>query len=69
MWRTSTLRRTSIAILSSRPETVSVCREELLVRREERDRVEAKHDLVRKGPAAPPSVQQSNDYREVRTAG
>src|SRR4051812_11292190 len=49
--------------------SVSICREELLVRREERDRVEAKHDLVRKGSAAPPSVQQSNDYRQVRTAG
>jgi hypothetical protein len=50
-------------------ESVCVCREELLVRREERDRVEAKHDLVQKGSAAPPSVQQSNDYREVRTGG
>ena len=29
----------------------------------------SKHDLVQKGSAAPPSVQQANDYREVRTAG
>jgi len=50
-------------------QTVSVCRDDLLVRREERDRVEAQHALVRKGSAAPASLQQSNDYREVRTAG
>jgi hypothetical protein len=51
-------------------ETVSICREDLLVRREERDRVEAKHALVRKGsPGSPASLQQANDYREVRSAG
>lgn len=49
--------------------TVSVCRDDLLVRREERDRVEAKHELVRKGSAALASLQESNEYREVRTAG
>ena len=49
--------------------SVSIGRDDLLVRREERDRVEAKHDLVRKGSTTPASVQQSNDYREVRTAG
>ena len=48
--------------------TVSVRRDDLLVRREERDRVEAQHGLVRKGAVAP-SLQQANDYREVRTAG
>jgi hypothetical protein len=48
---------------------VSICRDDLLVRREERDRVEAQHALVRKGSSAPASLQQSNDYREVRTAG
>jgi len=48
--------------------TVSVCRDDLLVRREERDRVEAQHALVRKGSVAP-SLQQTDDYREVRTAG
>lgn len=48
--------------------TVSVRRDDLLVRREERDRVESQHALVRKGSAAPP-LQQANDYREVRTAG
>jgi hypothetical protein len=48
--------------------TVAVCRDDLLVRREERDRVEAQHALVRKGTAAQ-SLQQANDYREVRTAG
>ena len=48
--------------------TVSVCRDDLLVRREERDRVESQHALVRKGSVAP-SLQQANDYREVRTAG
>jgi hypothetical protein len=48
---------------------VTVCRDDVLVRREERDRVEVKHALVRKGAAAPASLQQSNDYREVRTAG
>jgi hypothetical protein len=49
--------------------TVSVCRDDLLVRREERDRVEAQRDLVQKGLIAPPPMQQSNDYRELRTAG
>lgn len=48
--------------------TVSVCRDDLLVRREERDRVESQHALVRKGSVAP-SLQQANDYREVRAAG
>ena len=48
-------------------QTVAIGREDLLVRREERDRVEAKHELVRKGSA--PSLNQSNDYRQVRTAG
>jgi hypothetical protein len=44
---------------------VLVRRDDLLVRREERDRVEAQHELVRHVPAAP-SLQQTNDYREVR---
>ena len=48
--------------------TVSICRDDLLVRREERDRVESQHALVRKASASP-SLQQANDYREVRTAG
>lgn len=48
--------------------TVPVCRDDLLVRREERDRVKSQHALVRKGSVAP-SLQQANDYREVRTAG
>jgi hypothetical protein len=48
--------------------TISVCRDDLLVRREERDRVESQHALVRKGSLAP-SLQQANDYREVRISG
>ena len=48
--------------------TVAVRRDDLLVRREERDRVESQHALVRKGSMVP-LLQQANDYREVRTAG
>lgn len=48
---------------------VLVGREDLLVRREERDRVEAKHSLVRKSPGSSQSLQQANDYREVRAGG
>lgn len=49
--------------------TVLFGREDLLVRREERDRIEAKHGLVRTLAANPPLLDQINDYREVRTAG
>jgi hypothetical protein len=48
--------------------TIAVRRDDLLVRREERDRVESQHGLVGKGSVAPP-LQQANDFREVRTAG
>ena len=40
----------------------------MLVRREERDRVESQHLIVRKG-SSPPSLRQSNDYRQVHSAG
>jgi hypothetical protein len=49
--------------------TVLVRREDVLVRREERDRIEAKHGLVRARTVSPPVLNQVNDYREVRTAG
>jgi hypothetical protein len=51
------------------PGSVPVRQEDLLVRKEERDRVEAKHGLVRAGAAPAPAVQQFNDYREVRLSG
>ncbi len=51
-------------------DSVSVRRDDLLIRKQERDRVEAKHGLVRAG-ALPGAVtfQALNDYREVRLAG
>lgn len=48
--------------------TVSVCRDDLLVRREERDRAESEHALAQKGSTGL-SLQQANGYRKVRTAG
>ncbi len=50
-------------------ESVSISRDDVLVRREERDRVEAQHDLASSGSVAPPSLRQSNDYRQVHSAG
>ncbi len=49
-------------------ETVWIRPLDLLVRREERDRVESQHLIVRKG-SSPPSLRQSNDYRQVHSAG
>lgn len=49
-------------------ETVWIRPLDLLVRCEERDRVESQHLIVRKG-SSPPSLRQSNDYRQVHSAG
>ncbi len=49
--------------------SVWVGRQDLLVRREERDRVEAQHRLVHKSSIAPAFLHQSNDFREVRIGG
>lgn len=42
---------------------------DLVIRREERDRVEAKHGLVRAGGESKPTFQQFNDYHEVYCGG
>jgi hypothetical protein len=49
--------------------SVAVCREDLVVRREERDRVESQHKLLRSASVGSAPLQQANDYREVRMAG
>lgn len=50
-------------------DSVTVRFDDLLIRRQERDRVEARHGLVRAGPPAPLAFQELNDFREVRLAG
>jgi hypothetical protein len=56
--------------LTAPSDSVTVRREDLLIRKPERDRVEAQHGLVRAGGnAATAAFQALNDYREVRLAG
>jgi hypothetical protein len=43
--------------------------EDLVVRREERDRVESRHGLVRAGAAGEPPFRQAGDFTEVRLNG
>lgn len=51
------------------PEFLTVRIADLLVRRTERDRVEAKHGLGRVNGHAAPAFQAGDDYREVRAGG
>ena len=51
------------------PEGIPVRASEVVVRREERDRVERQHGLMRAGTPRRPAFQQLNDYNEVHLSG
>jgi hypothetical protein len=50
-------------------ENLTIRIADVVVRREERDRVESRHGLVRAGAPRGPVFQQLNDYSEVRLCG
>jgi hypothetical protein len=50
-------------------DSITIRTSDVVVRREERDRVERQHGLVRAGVPRGPVFQQVNDYSEVRLSG
>jgi hypothetical protein len=50
-------------------DSITIRTSDAVIRREERDRVERQHGLVRAGTPRGPVFQQVNDYSEVRLSG
>lgn len=51
------------------PDSIPIRVCDVVIRREERDRVESRHGLVRAGTPRGPAFQQLNDYGEVHLSG